>query len=164
VQAVARTPDPDDPHRRPGDIDAARGHAADLLLAALPGDVDDPATWSAVRVLLPHVDALISRSSPETDTTATCLLLTRTGRFLEGQGAIKQAIAYCERSLAASERLHGPRHPDTLASRNLGRAIPLFETTLTDSERVLGTDHPTTQVVRGNLEVARRSGESGRQR
>jgi hypothetical protein len=67
-----------------------------------------------------------------------------------------------ERNLADSERLLGPDHPDTLASRNnlamayedagrVAEAIPLLERTLADSDRLLGPNHPTTDVVRGNL-------------
>jgi Tetratricopeptide repeat len=58
-----------------------------------------------------------------------------------------------ERTLADSERVRGPDHPETLTSRNdltaayqyAGRtaeAIPLLERTLADCERVLGPDHP----------------------
>ncbi|GAA0411845.1 hypothetical protein Acor_15810 [Acrocarpospora corrugata] len=42
VQAVARTPDPADPHRRSEDIEAARRRATVLLAEALPGHFEDP--------------------------------------------------------------------------------------------------------------------------
>ncbi|MGW3692305.1 tetratricopeptide repeat protein, partial [Streptomyces sp. NPDC005149] len=73
-----------------------------------------------------------------------------------------RAIPLYERTLADSERVLGPDHPDTLLSRHnlagayesagdLGRAIPLYERTLADSERVLGPDHPDTLLSRHSL-------------
>ncbi|MEV0106534.1 NB-ARC domain-containing protein, partial [Nocardia sp. NPDC050799] len=50
VQAVARTPDPDDPHRSTEKIGNAHTRAVDLLHAALP-DWEDPATWPVWRGL-----------------------------------------------------------------------------------------------------------------
>ena len=77
-------------------------------------------------------------------------------------GDLGRAIPLYEQTLADRERVLGPDHPDTLASRNnlacayqaagdLGRAIPLFEQTLADRERVLGPDHPDTLTSRNNL-------------
>ncbi|ESP95707.1 nephrocystin (plasmid) [Streptomyces sp. GBA 94-10 4N24] len=85
-----------------------------------------------------------------------------------------RAIPLYERTLADSERVLGPDHPDTLLSRHnlagayesagdLGRAIPLYERTLADSERVLGPDHPDTLLSRHNLAGAYESaGDLGR--
>ena len=77
-------------------------------------------------------------------------------------GLLHQAIILFEQTLADSERILGPDHPDTLTSRgNLARAylyaggleqaINLFKQTLADSERILGPDHPDTLTSRGNL-------------
>ena len=68
-------------------------------------------------------------------------------------GLLHQAIILFEQTLADSERILGPDHPDTLTSRgNLARAylyaggleqaINLFKQTLADGERILGPDHP----------------------
>ena len=76
-----------------------------------------------------------------------------------------QAIVIGERLVAASERVLGPDHPDTLASRNnlaiayraagrLDEAISLHEQVLAASERVQGPDHPDTLPSRNNLAVA----------
>ncbi|TDD80061.1 FxSxx-COOH system tetratricopeptide repeat protein, partial [Actinomadura rubrisoli] len=162
VQAVTRTPDPADPHRRAADIDSARDRAADLLNQARPATTDDPEQWPAWRALLPHVDALTVHARGDTDTADTDLLLYDTGVFLHGQGALDRALRYLERSLAASERLHGSDHPDTMAGRlvlasayedagDLGRALPVYEQTLTDMTRVLGPDHPDTLSCRDYL-------------
>ncbi|GAA2637016.1 tetratricopeptide repeat-containing protein [Actinomadura fulvescens] len=165
VQAVARIPDPHDPHRHPTAIDHAREQATVLLNQAGPADVDDPAGWPTWRALLPHIDALADHTDPANDSVITGQLLDRTATFLQNQGAITRAIAYFERALTTKERLHGPDHPNTLASRNnlayayelagdLAQAIPLHETTLTACQRVLGADHPSTLTSRNNLAAA----------
>ncbi|HET9082187.1 MAG TPA: tetratricopeptide repeat protein [Trebonia sp.] len=82
-----------------------------------------------------------------------------------GDGAA-QAIAVAEPLLPDRERVLGPDHPGTLASRDnlalaywaAGRAaeaIPLFERALAGTERVLGPDYPSTVTVRDNLAAAR---------
>ena len=79
-----------------------------------------------------------------------------------------QAIMIGERLVAARERVLGPDHPDTLASRNnlanayraagrLDEAISLHEQILADRERVLGPDHPDTLASRNNLANAYRA-------
>ena len=75
-----------------------------------------------------------------------------------------QAIVIGERLVAARERVLGPDHPDTLASRNnlanaypdagrLDEAISLHEQNLAARERVLGPDHPDTLGSRNNLAI-----------
>jgi hypothetical protein len=86
-----------------------------------------------------------------------------------------QAIVIGERLVADSERLLGPDHPDTLASRNnlaaayrdagrTGEAITLHEQTLAAREGILGPDHPYTLHSRNNLaaayQAAGRTGEA----
>ena len=165
VQAVTRTPDPGDPHRDPQAIDDARDQATRQLAGAIP-EPQDPAGWPGWRMLLPHIDALVSHAPPDTDTQATAYLLNQAGAFLEGQGQPGRAAGHFQRALADRLRVLGADHPDTLASRNnlaaayytagdLGRAIPLYEQTLADSVRVLGADHPQTKIVGGNLAAAR---------
>ncbi|MFC5833144.1 FxSxx-COOH system tetratricopeptide repeat protein [Nonomuraea insulae] len=174
VQAVARTPDPDDPHREAAAIDAARDQATRLLNDTLPATPWDPAGWPAWRTLLPHSTALIDHVPPNADTAATAYLFNQTGIYLDNQGAVTRAIACLERARTAWERVLGAAHPTTLASRNnlagayraagdLGRAIPLYEQTLVDFERVLGAAHPTTLASRNNLAGAyRAAGDLGR--
>jgi len=73
-----------------------------------------------------------------------------------------EAIRLYEQTLAAFERVLGPDHPDTLASRHnlanayrpagrVAEAIGLYEQVLADRERVLGPDHPSTLASRHNL-------------
>ncbi|MBL3670511.1 tetratricopeptide repeat protein [Streptomyces sp. M2CJ-2] len=167
VQALARTPDPGDPHRTPDAIDQARDRATTHLHTALPGTWDSPADWPLWRTLLPHIEALADHAPAGTDTRTTADLLNRTGNFLNDQGRLTRAISHLQRALAGAVRVLGEDHPSTLASRNnlayayqsagdLGRAIPLFEQTLTDRVRVLGEDHPSTLISRNNLAAAYR--------
>ncbi|MFE3558344.1 FxSxx-COOH system tetratricopeptide repeat protein [Streptomyces sp. NPDC059193] len=174
VQALARTPDPDDPHRTPQLVDQARAHATTHLHAALPATWDTPATWPTWRTLLPHIDTLADHAPADTDTHTSAGLLSRTGLFLNDQGQLTRAISHLRRALGDRVRVLGEDHPDTLGSRNnlagvyytagdLGRAIPLYEQTLGDRVRVLGEDHPDTLTSRNNLAAAYKSaGDLGR--
>ena len=73
-----------------------------------------------------------------------------------------QSIVIGERQVAASVRVQGPDHPDTLTTRNnlanayrdagrLDEAISLHEQVLAVRERVQGADHPQTLSSRSNL-------------
>jgi hypothetical protein len=75
------------------------------------------------------------------------------------------ALPLYERTLADCERILGPGHPDTLASRGnlahayhtagrLTEALTVFERTLADCERVLGPGHPLTEAARENYQAA----------
>ncbi|MFD6333496.1 tetratricopeptide repeat protein [Streptomyces niveus] len=166
VQAVARTPDPHDPHRTEQAIQQAQNTAATQISDALPNDPQTNTTgWPRWRALLPHINAHLTLTHPDTDTTNIDLILHNTAHFLLSQGQLSQAISYSERSTTSSARLHGEDHPSTLASRNnlagayesagdLGRAIPLHQQTLTGCVRVLGKDHPDTLTSRNNLAYA----------
>ncbi|WP_328769426.1 FxSxx-COOH system tetratricopeptide repeat protein [Streptomyces sp. NBC_00286] len=162
VQALARTPQDDDPHRQDSDITHARQEATSRLAKAFPTDVESPEHWPQCQAVLPHADALARHSNPEHDTLNLSYLLDRVARFRQDQGAIEAAITYFLRAHAIDQRALGEDHPDTLTSRNnlagayesagdLTRAIPLYEQTLTDSIRVLGEDHPDTLTSRNNL-------------
>ncbi|WP_461063414.1 tetratricopeptide repeat protein [Streptomyces pseudoechinosporeus] len=165
VQALARTSDPDDPHRLPHHVDEARTQATRHLVDALPDHPDDPVEWPTYRTLLPHIDALTDHAPPSTDTRATGYLLGRAAAFLQNQGAVSRALNHRQRAFVTTRRIQGEDHPDTLTVRNnlayayasagdLGRAIPLYERTLADRLRVLGEDHPDSLTSRNNLAYA----------
>ncbi|MFD4444695.1 tetratricopeptide repeat protein, partial [Nocardia sp. NPDC058519] len=121
--------------------------------------------------LVDHVEALWGAVSqaPDLDTdTLTTALNTRrwATRHLIQIADTTRSVVLAQQSLNDHERILGPDHPDTLASRNdlarafesagqRGEAIDLFERTLADFERVLGSDHPKTGAVRRNLAAAR---------
>ena len=76
--------------------------------------------------------------------------------------SVAQSIVIGERLVAASERVLGPDHLDTLGSRSnlanayraagrLDESISLHEQNLADRERVRGLDHPDTLASRNNL-------------
>ncbi|WP_416984492.1 FxSxx-COOH system tetratricopeptide repeat protein [Streptomyces sp. T028] len=168
VQALARTPDPNDPHRTPTLIDQARQQATIQLDTALPARWDTPAAWPTWRTLLPHIEALAAHTTENTDTETTAHLLSFTGNFLDNQGQFTRAIRLLQRALAGWAEVLGDDHPSTLRIRsNLarvyesagqpGRAVPLLEQTLADSVRALGKDHVITGAVRNNLAYAYRS-------
>jgi len=163
VQAVARIPDPADPHRTPDAVSHARDRAAHLLLESLPENplVNVPA-WPRWRELLPHALALADNAGPDQDTPATARILVAASAFLQGDGHFDQAIATAERAAGAYRRLQGTDAPDTLIARsflasayraagNLAAAAPLHQLNLADSERILGEDHPQTLDARANL-------------
>ncbi|GCD93660.1 FxSxx-COOH system tetratricopeptide repeat protein [Embleya hyalina] len=168
VQSLARTQDPEDPHRRPEAIDRARDGATVLLALALPYDTKNPAHWPCYRALLPHVDTLTHHHSPDQDTAHTARILDRVAAYRLEQGATDSAIHTFRRAVTARQRALGDDHRYTLASRtnladayqaaaNPGQAIPLYEHTLAAMERLQGNDHPDTMATRGNLADAYRA-------
>ncbi|WP_371599318.1 tetratricopeptide repeat protein [Streptomyces sp. NBC_00564] len=165
VQALARTSDPKDPHRRAKDIASAQRTAADALNHRLPPDVDDPNTWPTWHTLLPHVIAHTDHTPQASETVTTGDLLRQTSWFLYSQGAVARGTAAGSRAALIHQRLLGKRHHGTLISRNnlarayqeagdLQRAVPLLESNLADSERILGTEHRNTLTNRNNLALA----------
>jgi len=83
-------------------------------------------------------------------------------RHLTDTADLSRATRIGAQVLGDCERVLGPDHPDTLASRNnlasayesagrLNQAIALHEATLTECERVLGPDHASTLASLSNL-------------
>jgi tetratricopeptide (TPR) repeat protein/transcriptional regulator with XRE-family HTH domain len=169
VQAVTRTPDPDDPHHHPDKITYARDATAEILADAIEGaDHRLPANWPVFQAVLPHGRALLDHTDPGNDTETLCALANNLSLYVNEQGDPTTAIALADRATHSFEQLYGLDHPATLTSRNnlaglydsagdLGRAIPLYEATLTDRERVLGPDHLATLTSRNNLAAAYRA-------
>ncbi len=162
VGALARTADPQDPYRRPRDVDDARTRATGQLVRALP-DGETPEHWPAWRALLPHIDALISHANPDSDTDTTADLLHRTGGFLRNQGASPRGIAYARRALTVRQRTLGKNHLLTLNTRihlayayqaagDLEEAIALFEQSLVD--RLATQDIPRPGTPGGHTNLA----------
>ncbi|MFC7547430.1 tetratricopeptide repeat protein [Plantactinospora sp. GCM10030261] len=170
VQAVARTVDPDDPHRQADDIEAARQFAVDALIAALPSDRHDPASWPAYRSLVVHVEAL-ARHSPQHPDSVTGVLLTELGAFLSEQGAVQRATMHLERGVAALR--DGEEHDPLsvlgaqtklanayLAAGDLKRAVSLHEQILAETQRIVGGDNPQTMTAANNLAASYRAAGS----
>ncbi|MFE6917393.1 tetratricopeptide repeat protein [Streptomyces rubiginosohelvolus] len=169
LQSVARTPDSDDPHRTPELIDRARAYATTALLAAVqPYDWRDAESWPTGHTMLPHMEAVANHTPAQADTTPTSRLLNHAGVFLTSQGLGTRATPLLRRGLAHHERMLGPDHIDTLATRhNLAGAheaaghrtwaVSLYERCLEDAERALGATHPLTIASRNNLADAYRA-------
>ncbi|MFD0265332.1 tetratricopeptide repeat protein [Streptomyces sp. NPDC127106] len=163
VQGLARTPDPDDPHRDRILVEVARVRATCLLQdVVLPTSWRDPASWPLWRSLLPHIDALVQNAPASADLPATADLLNHAGGYLHGQGLGNRAVPHLERALAFRERNLGPHHHRTSDSLNnlaaarqaigdLAGAIELFERALAVIERHMGEDHPLSVGTRSNL-------------
>jgi tetratricopeptide (TPR) repeat protein len=163
VQAVARTPDPADPHRTPDAISQARARAEKMLLESLPENpLFNVDSWPRWRELLPHALALTAHIGPEQDTPVTASILAEASGFLQGDGHYGQGIQAAQRAVDACGRLQGPDGVDTLTARSylasayraagdLAAAVPLHQQNLADAERVLGQDHPQTLDARANL-------------
>ncbi|MEW2066363.1 tetratricopeptide repeat protein [Streptomyces sp. NPDC007346] len=165
VQALARTPDPEDPHRQEEDIAQARAVATAQLDAAFPETPASPRTWPLCRALVPHVEALTEYAPAESDSRTTARLLNMTGVFLMNQGLAGHATTVLHRAHRGRLALLGEGHPDTLASSNNlasaylsagnpKRAIPLYESVLADCTRLLGGDHSLTLTSRNSLASA----------
>ena len=87
VQAVARTPDPGDPHRDPQAIDDARDQATRLLADAIPPTGQDPAGWPALADAAPaHRRPGQPRARRTRTPQTTAHLLNQAGLFLDNQG------------------------------------------------------------------------------
>ncbi|MET9434020.1 tetratricopeptide repeat protein [Streptomyces sp. NPDC006551] len=164
VQAVARTADESDPHRRVEDIDAARVVAEETLAAATPKGAGGVAEWGAWRELLPHVEAYAQHTDPSADTAGTAALLDAAAWFLLEQTDTYQAALWFERAVACRERVLGDDHPRTAGSReglaecwaiawHLEASADLQARVVADLERGLGEDRAETHVARGRLAV-----------
>jgi hypothetical protein len=143
--------------------------AAARLLDQLAGSLDE--RWhqdrAATRELVEQITALeesAARCPVGSDLDSGLIRLRwRALWFLNELGdSPAQAVLFGQRLLADQERVLGPDHPDTLASRNnlanayrdagrTGEAISLHEQALAARECVLGPDHPDTLLSRSNL-------------
>lgn len=164
VQAVARTADPSDPHRRGEDIEAARALAEEALTECVPQGVAGAAEWGAWRELFPHVDAYLDLADPAADTARTATLVHRAAWFLLEHSSTQRAVDWFDRAVECRERVLGEGHPETAASREGAAecwaiegeywASPkLQERVVADLERGLGEDRPETHLARGRLAV-----------
>jgi tetratricopeptide (TPR) repeat protein len=142
--------------------------AASVLAArarALAGSQDRAAVRDVPEQVAALRDAVTGTSGEPDAELARRLLELRFWalRHLNGLGdSAQQAIVIGETLLADCERLLGPHHRNTHASRDslataygdAGRvveAIPLYERTLAAYERMLGPDHLETLTSRSNL-------------
>ncbi|MFB8379674.1 FxSxx-COOH system tetratricopeptide repeat protein [Streptomyces rubiginosohelvolus] len=139
---------------------AARDAEA-LLTAADPGDVGLPLTWTAWRVLLPHLlamdPALISSEAGRDVVRTACWYLMDRGQARTARDRLQKLHHVWSRQL-------GPDHEGTLwTAQYLARAHSdtqdhegaraLDEDTLRRRRRLLGEDHPHTLSTASNLAI-----------
>jgi tetratricopeptide (TPR) repeat protein len=155
------------------DISALVRVAADALVESWPEVESSAVSAEALRANAAMLDA-VNGDALWAQETGGHPVLFRSGLSLLEVGLANQASTYFDELSQHAERVLGPDHPHTLASRHnlayayreagdLGRAIPLYKQTLADRERVLGPDHPDTLGSRNNLAGAYQSaGDLGR--
>jgi tetratricopeptide (TPR) repeat protein len=168
VQDVVRNSGPDGPNTMYLTGHEARISASSCLQNACHrpdiSPPDHPDAWPLYRMLLPHIDALTTRTTVEDDTFDMAYVLDVAGRYLSSQGSHQRALAYLERAVLAHHRL-GSRRIDTLTAEHhyalvLSQAglrlqsIALSEKTLSAFEAWCGRLHPSTLASRGNLALA----------
>ncbi|MEV4657081.1 FxSxx-COOH system tetratricopeptide repeat protein [Micromonospora sp. NPDC049301] len=129
---------------------AAQHTLCDLLLAALPADVESgPSRWPAWQVNLPHV-ITVAGAAPPSASVAT--LVNLAARYLRTIGDPISALPMAEQARTVAEAVHGADDAAfgsalmTLARihRDMGRptfALPLAQRTLAIYETQLGRDH-----------------------
>jgi hypothetical protein len=119
----------------------------------LTSNTDAPEGWPTCAALLPHAEAALNDDSPG---------MARLANYLGERGSYAAALELQQRVLAAKERVLGPGHPGTLATRNnpaywtgaagdAAAARDQFAALLPISERILGPDHPDTLTTRADL-------------
>ncbi|MFB7653992.1 MULTISPECIES: AAA family ATPase [unclassified Streptomyces] len=156
VQAVSRTPDPEDQRRRAEAVAGARDTAAKCLVRLLPEEADDPSNWPFWRTLLPHAEALAAYSAPDADTMDLARVFSKAGEFASSQELRDRAKRLLRRGEAGSVRLLGPDHPLSLTVRNrlIGHVpLPLQDALdhVARCTRVFGERHPEAITARYEL-------------
>ncbi|WP_433521626.1 FxSxx-COOH system tetratricopeptide repeat protein [Nocardia pseudovaccinii] len=150
---------------------------ANTALAIISPDLDDELVArtqpAVVTTAASHVEALWDttlRQRADSDVVRAALSMRilavhrMTNSSVDGSAAIRLG----HRALLDCDKILGPDHPDSLATRSnlarayksarqLDKAIPLFEATLTGHERIFGTDHSNSLRIRSELASAYRS-------
>ncbi|MFF7360583.1 tetratricopeptide repeat protein [Streptomyces sp. NPDC008125] len=164
VQALARTPDPDDPHRAADAVAEARERATEGLLRTVP-DEERPDLWPLGRALLAHAEALAQHTAPEDDSEATAHLLSWAARFLKEQVVLEPAAVHYRRALNGLVAALGEDDPAVMNCRadlaevlvgleQPEQAAALYEVVLAGSRRVVGDEDTNSRILRANLATA----------
>jgi tetratricopeptide (TPR) repeat protein len=133
--------------------------AADSLLAAWPGDEQNPWLADSLRCCA----ASLQQAGAKLLLSGSCHpLLLRAGQSLDTARLSGPAVAYWQALAAACETALGPVHPDSqliderlaeayLAAGRPGEAVSWFERVLANRVSALGPDHPGTAAARRDL-------------
>jgi tetratricopeptide (TPR) repeat protein len=159
VQAAVRSATPE-----PLRDEAARA-AAQALLQAWPADGGPPMVADALR----SSAASLQLAAPEPLWPGPSrAVLFQAGQSLDSAGLTGPAVAHWRAVAAASERVLGPGHPDTLLAADRlasalqaaglgGEAVTLFQRAVDARARTLGPGHPGTVAAQADLGRALRS-------
>jgi len=142
--------------------DAARV-AAEVAVLAEANHLNETGIPAPLLAWQPHLRAVTDAALAREDKRAAALCNTL-GYHLWMIGDYVGARPYYERALAISEKVLGPKHPDTTASLNnlglllkdmgdLAEARLYYERALAIDEKVLGPDHPATATDLNNLGI-----------
>ncbi|MER6305552.1 tetratricopeptide repeat protein [Streptomyces sp. NPDC001657] len=154
--------------RRPSPDQAKAADASALAVALLDDAAPAEATsgdvtgWPLWERLLPHVEAVVAHRDGLEPLPELANLMGRTGTYLHARGHLTLALDLRRRALELSQRLHGPRHPDTLTHMNnlavtlseaseYAEAEPMLRETLRINQEIHGERHLSTAASLGNL-------------
>ena len=133
--------------------------AADSLLAAWPGDEQDPWLSDSLRCCA----ASLQRAGGKLLLAGGCHpLLVRVGRSLDAARLSGPAVGYWRELAAACEAALGPAHPESqaiderladayLAAGRPADAVSWFERVVANRMQALGPDHPGAVTARRDL-------------
>ncbi|MEE4418751.1 tetratricopeptide repeat protein [Streptomyces bugieae] len=163
LQAVLRA-DAGDSLPAPDEAGDASALAVALLDDAAPAEStpDDVTGWPLWDRFLPHVEAVVAHRDGLEPLPELAHLMGRTGTYLHSRGHLTLALDLRRRALTLSQRLHGPRHPDTLTHMNnlavtlseaghYAEAEPMFRETLRLNQEIHGERHLSTAASLCNL-------------
>ena len=99
--------------------------AAQLCASTIKFDGQEPATWNACGILLPHALAAALLAEPlGAAPQAVADIYSAAGRYLLKQSRLLEARPILERALSLARRLFGDRHPRVSdAANNLARVV-----------------------------------------
>ncbi|MFG2143906.1 NB-ARC domain-containing protein [Streptomyces sp. NPDC048696] len=112
VQAVARTPDEQDPHRRPEAVEEACAFVVKALSCLFDEDPHKPESWPKWGRLLPHLDALGEYDRLGGGDSDLGRLLIRVGRVLGGKSVSADALRHLARWVPVGPTEHAAEPPD----------------------------------------------------
>jgi tetratricopeptide (TPR) repeat protein len=126
-------------------------------------DPSEVAIWpSCERLVSQGKEAGLLAEKYDLESRGLSFLLTRVGRYLDKRGRYSEVEPLYQRSLAISEKVMGPEHPDVatilldlaLLYGKLGKyteAEPLCQRSLAIKEKALGPEHPDVATILHNL-------------
>jgi len=143
---------------------AWKDHLLVMLAAALPLESGDVRTWPRMRLLEPHLQAVVENLADRQSAQlqALSLVLNQWALFVHAQARYAQAEPLMRRALGIDEASYGPDHPEVAIRLNnlaallqdtnrLAEAEPLMRRALGIDEASYGQEHPMVAIHLNNL-------------